>query len=68
MQHRNQFWFITVTVSTLGYGDMLPETELGRAVAAATLLLGFILTSLLLAVFSRFILLRSNEQRAVVCA
>eukprot|EP00277_Geminigera_cryophila_P004146 CAMPEP_0179416338 /NCGR_PEP_ID=MMETSP0799-20121207/6740_1 /TAXON_ID=46947 /ORGANISM="Geminigera cryophila, Strain CCMP2564" /LENGTH=487 /DNA_ID=CAMNT_0021189193 /DNA_START=61 /DNA_END=1521 /DNA_ORIENTATION=- len=61
----NQIWFTCVTLSSVGYGDSVPQTHLGRAVASFTLILGFLVSSLLLAVFSRFIQLGNTEQRAV---
>ncbi|MDV7103133.1 ion transporter [Vibrio sp. TH_r3] len=34
------YWAI-VTITTVGYGDLVPQTELGKAIAAITMLLGY---------------------------
>ncbi|MGR5070101.1 MULTISPECIES: ion transporter [Vibrio] len=34
------YWAI-VTITTVGYGDMVPQTDLGKAIAALTMLLGY---------------------------
>ena len=33
-------WFSVVTVATVGYGDIVPETDAGRSVAAVMILFG----------------------------
>ncbi len=43
-------WWAITTVTTVGYGDMVPETMGGKIVAAATMLSGFALLALLLTV------------------
>lgn len=35
------FWWAITTVTTVGYGDFVPETAMGRVVAAGLMLLGF---------------------------
>lgn len=39
----DSIWFTAVTVTTVGYGDMTPETLLGRMIALATFLTGLVL-------------------------
>ncbi|GEM77260.1 ion transporter [Vibrio sagamiensis] len=34
------YWAI-VTITTVGYGDMVPQTDLGKAIASLTMLLGY---------------------------
>lgn len=39
-------WWSIVTLSTIGYGDVVPVTGLGRAVAAVTIIAGLIMIAL----------------------
>ena len=34
------YWAI-VTITTVGYGDMVPQTAIGKAIASLTMLLGY---------------------------
>ncbi len=36
-------WWVFVTMTTVGYGEMMPVTSLGRIVASATIVLGLVL-------------------------
>jgi len=51
----NALWWAIVTVTTVGYGDVVPETNIGRLIAAALMLVGVsaipIATSLVVSVF-----------------
>uniref|UniRef100_A0A3B3UTF4 Potassium voltage-gated channel modifier subfamily V member 2 n=1 Tax=Poecilia latipinna TaxID=48699 RepID=A0A3B3UTF4_9TELE len=40
------WWWATVSISTVGYGDMLPETNLGRVFAFACISFGVILNGM----------------------
>ncbi|XP_019627369.1 PREDICTED: potassium voltage-gated channel protein Shal-like [Branchiostoma belcheri] len=40
------FWFVIVTMTTLGYGDMVPRTNMGKLVAAACSVCGVILMTI----------------------
>ena len=44
-------YFSTVTITTLGYGDMIPISPLGQKLALLEPLLGFILVVLVIGVF-----------------
>lgn len=46
------FWFSTITLTTVGYGDVYPFTALGRAVAAFLAVCAVILLSLSAALLS----------------
>jgi hypothetical protein len=49
------FYFTTVTLTTLGYGDITPTTEIGRIVVGVEALLGFVLFATLAStVFRKF--------------
>lgn len=41
----NSIWCIVITMTTVGYGDISPETGLGRMVAMATALWGAFIIS-----------------------
>ena len=44
----NSLWLIIVTVFTVGYGDLTPSTDLGRAIAIVAALSGLILSATLI--------------------
>jgi voltage-gated potassium channel len=43
-------WWAMTTVTTVGYGDMVPMTVIGKIIASITMLSGFVLLALLLSV------------------
>ncbi len=45
-------WFTIVTITTVGYGDIVPETLAGKALTMALMLIGILLWSITIAVFS----------------
>jgi voltage-gated potassium channel Kch len=47
------FYFTTVSLTTLGYGDITPTTSLGRLVASIQSIFGFSLFALLASMFFR---------------
>ena len=65
----NALWWAIVTVTTVGYGDVVPETPQGRIIAAVLMLAGVsaitITTSLVVSVF---ITRMQAEQRAAFVA
>ncbi|KAM4634148.1 potassium voltage-gated channel subfamily V member 2 [Polymixia lowei] len=67
------WWWAAVSISTVGYGDMFPETNLGRIFAFACLSFGIILNGMPISVlynkFSDYYSkLKSHEQAAVIKA
>jgi len=40
------FWFVIVTITTVGYGDMIPKTPGGKAVGAVLILAGVIVLAM----------------------
>jgi len=44
------FWWAIVTMATVGYGDMVPQTSLGRLVGCVTILAGIVLIALPVAI------------------
>ncbi|SIN84953.1 voltage-gated potassium channel [Sulfurivirga caldicuralii] len=58
LEHRtigDGIWWALVTVTTVGYGDVVPETEHGRLFGGAMLLIGVLLFSLVTANISAFL-------------
>lgn len=47
----NSFWCIIVTMTTVGYGDILPTTDFGRIIVGLTALLGSLVTSMVCIIF-----------------
>ncbi len=45
-------WYICETITTVGYGDIIPTTVTGRAIGAIVAVLGIIVTSLMVGTFA----------------
>ncbi|CAC5378360.1 unnamed protein product [Mytilus coruscus] len=48
----HSWWFSIVTMTTLGYGDMIPKTVIGKIIASFCSLLGLLLFSLVIPVMA----------------
>ena len=57
----NSLWCTLVTLTTVGYGDMRPESPLGRIVGVMIALWGGILTALIVVTVERVLLLTKPE-------
>ena len=56
-------WWAITTVTTVGYGDIVPHTVIGRTIAAALMLVGIGFVSMLTAVIaSSFVAHDANQQ------
>jgi voltage-gated potassium channel len=55
-------WWAWVTITTVGYGDIVPETYAGRAFASIIIFLGLGLFAALTASFTSFFLSQREEQ------
>lgn len=55
-------WWAWVTITTVGYGDLVPGSTAGRLFGAALMLLGIGLFSMLTASFSAFFLSQQEEK------
>lgn len=49
----NSMWWCFVTITTVGYGDMFPETGMGRILAIPTMLSGLVLFGMLMNVVGK---------------
>ncbi len=55
-------WWAWVTVTTVGYGDIVPESTAGRAFASLLILLGIAMVSLITANVSAYLLSKTAEK------
>jgi len=60
------YWAI-VTVTTVGYGDLAPETSIGRAVAAFAMVLGYCLIIIPTGIFSAELVQGGKPVSSVAC-
>ncbi len=69
VDHRNfttigqGLWWYLQTVTTVGYGDVVPTNSAGRLVAAVVMLLGLAFLSVITAAITSSFVARATEQR-----
>ena len=56
-------WWAVQTVTTVGYGDLVPTTTAGRLVAAAVMLLGLAFLAVITAAVTSSFVARATEER-----
>ena len=61
----NCFWFCIITMTTVGYGDIFPETTLQRIVGCLIAMMGNILVALIVSFFQGKINLKNEETNAL---
>ena len=61
----NSIWVTIITMTTVGYGDISPTSNIGRVVGVITALWGAIVTSLFVIVLFRMIELEGNDERNI---
>ena len=59
------FWWAAITMTTVGYGDLIPRTIIGRSVAVTCIIAGLVLTSLCIPIVSGNFLLYSQNAKAL---
>jgi hypothetical protein len=57
-------WVVIISMTTVGYGDIFPNTHMGRFVAFASSITGMIIQSLLIVRLSDFVELSVDEKKA----
>jgi voltage-gated potassium channel len=63
---RSLYWAV-VTMTTVGYGDISPRTDLGQAIAAVIMILGYGIIAVPTGIVSAE-LVRPSWRRALACA
>jgi voltage-gated potassium channel Kch len=62
----NSIWYTLITMTTVGYGDVVVNTPVGRFIAIFMIFTGAYLTALLIAVQSNLLSLRESGKSAIV--
>jgi len=63
--YQNAIWFIFVSSTTVGYGDITPSTHLGRIIASISIVVGLVMTALLTAALANALELSYEEYSAI---
>ncbi|RLN78812.1 hypothetical protein BBJ28_00021196 [Nothophytophthora sp. Chile5] len=56
-------WMLVITILTIGYGDVVPHTTLGRTIAVGAGLFGTLSTAVTIAVMSNYLVLTRSEHK-----
>ncbi|MBC7004624.1 ion transporter [Photobacterium sp. BZF1] len=59
------YWAI-VTITTVGYGDIVPQTDIGKAIAAFTMLLGYSILAVPTGIITAELSLEMKTQRELI--
>jgi hypothetical protein len=60
----NCIWFAFITLSSLGYGEYVPQTIIARALASLLSIFGLTLNSFLVVAFSEYLTMKAEEIRS----
>ena len=61
----NCFWYVAVTMTTVGYGDIYPETTLERIIGYCIAISGTVVVALIVSFFQEQITLGDNEKNTL---
>jgi len=61
----NSIWILSLVVSTIGYGDLVPITNLGRVMTATACYLGVFFLSLMIYSLTNFLTLSGKERHVI---
>jgi uncharacterized protein YoxC len=61
----NCFWYVLVTMTTVGYGDIYPETTMERIIGYAIAISGTVVVALIVSFFQEQITLENNEKNTL---
>jgi len=62
----NSMWYTLITMTTVGYGDVVARTPVGKTIAIGMIFAGAYLTALLIAVQSNLLSLKDSGKSAIV--
>jgi hypothetical protein len=57
----NAMWFIFITMTTVGYGDIAPDTDFGRFIAVLACFTGILIASIITASLANLIAMKPAE-------
>jgi hypothetical protein len=60
----NAWWFIFITMTTVGYGDIVPSTHMGRLTSVVACFVGIVIQSLITAALANLMRFTPHVSRA----
>ena len=64
---QNCIWNVVVTMTTVGYGDYYPKTNLGRFIMIASVLTGTTLVSFMIVALNNFMKFSNHQLKVNIC-
>ena len=63
---RSVYWAI-ITVTTVGYGDIVPQTEIGQVIAASVMILGYAIIAVPTGIYSAELARAFSKPNSIAC-